>query len=104
MWLNILKVACENASQAAVSQRLGVSTAMISQVLKGVYKGNMERIKRLVEGELMKMSVDCPVIGGEIPRQRCMEHQQAPFRPTSPMRVALHRGCKICPFKIGGET
>jgi len=105
MWINVLKEACLSSSQAQVAQRLGVSTAMISQVLKGAYKGNMERIQRLVEGELMAMCVECPVIGAEIPRQRCVEHQQQPFRPTSPMRVALYKGCKTCPNKIkqGGE-
>jgi|UPI00036A058C hypothetical protein len=105
MWLEALKTACEASSQAQVARRLGVSTAMVSQALNGVYKGNIQRLQGLVEGELMSLAVDCPVIGAEIPRQRCVEHQNQPFRMTSPMRIALWKGCKSCPNKIvnGGK-
>lgn len=49
-WLDALRQACTDSSQAAVARRLKVSPAMISQVLNGVYRGDMARIQGLIEG------------------------------------------------------
>lgn len=106
-WLSALRKACDTYGQAEVTrmlQRSGdrryPSPAVINQALKGTYGGNIERLRGVVEGVLMSMSVDCPVIG-ELPRQRCMEYQRREFAATNPLRVVLARECPECPFNSG---
>lgn len=101
-WIDLLREACAASSQKAVAGRIGYSPATLSQVLSGTYKGDLSRVQAAVEGALMQASVDCPVIG-ELPRQRCIEHQRAPFAPTNPMRVQLYAACKTCPHRITKE-
>jgi hypothetical protein len=55
----------------------------------------------LIEGVYKGVMVDCPIIG-EIPKQRCMEHQSRPFAATNPLRVQLYRACKTCPENRSG--
>lgn len=95
-WIAALRAACEQSSQAKVGRRLGLSASTINQVLKGTYPSGLDRIRGLVEGELLGATVVCPVLG-EIPRNRCLEHQRRPFAATSPMRVQLYHACPVCP-------
>jgi hypothetical protein len=83
-------------SQGAVAKRVGYSTTVINQVLKGTYQGDLSRVQRAVEGALLGATVECPVLG-ELARQRCIEYQRRPFTPTNPMNVALWRACPKCP-------
>jgi transcriptional regulator with XRE-family HTH domain len=92
-WLETLRQECEASSQVKIARRLGVSTAMINQVLKGVYKGNASRLEALVRGELMLENVACPVLG-EISKRRCLDEQARPFGATNPQRVALYKACR----------
>jgi hypothetical protein len=71
-------------------------------VLKGTYKGDVSSVQRAVEGALMGMTVECPVIG-DLPRNRCLEYQRQPFAATNPMRVQLSRACPTCPNRRGAE-
>ena len=95
-WLDELERAAKAEGQATVAKRIGYSTTVVCQVLKGRYKGDLSRVQRAVEGALMHATVDCPVIG-DIPLQRCIEHQRAPKRFTNPMRVQLAHTCPTCP-------
>lgn len=97
-WVRELREACaaKDSSQAAVARRIGYSTTVVNQVLKGTYKGDLTSVQRAVEGALMGATVECPVLG-ELSRQRCIEYQRAGFRITNPMRVALSRACPKCP-------
>jgi len=102
-WLHVLARECKRTSQAAVAGVLGISPATINQVLQQKYKGQTERIQRLVEGRFMGARVECPVIG-DIPRDRCMEHQaRRLFAATNPLRVQLHKTCPTCRHKLGGN-
>lgn len=99
-WVTALREACAASSQLQVAARIGYSAAVVNAVLAGNYSGNLERVQRAVEGALMAMTVDCPVIG-ELPRQRCIEHQRTPFTATNPARVALYRACRGgCPHAL----
>ena len=95
-WLDELQRAAAAEGQATVAKRIGYSTTVVCQVLRGKYKGDLSRVQRAVEGALMHATVDCPVIG-DIPLQRCIEHQRAPKRFTNPMRVQLAHTCPTCP-------
>lgn len=92
-WIEVLRAACQASTQTVVAERIGYSAGALSSVLAGSYKGNLDRVQQAVEGALMNSSVDCPVIG-DLPRQRCIEHQRTPFTPTNPSRVALYRACR----------
>ena len=96
-WLEILRQACESQGQKPVASQIGFSVTTVSQVLSGAYKADMKRIRTAVEGALMGAVVECPVIG-EIPRQRCIEHQRRAcrFAATNPARVQLSKACRVC--------
>jgi len=94
-WIDVLRKACADSSQAQAATRIGMSTAVVNQVLKGCYNGNLIHVQKRVEGALMGAVVDCPVVG-EMPLNRCMENQVRPFAATNPMRVMLYRACKTC--------
>jgi DNA-binding transcriptional regulator YdaS (Cro superfamily) len=99
-WIEVLRQACAASNQPTVARRLGYSTSVVNQVLKGAYKGDLRRVQRAVEGALMGSTVECPVVG-QIPRQRCVEHQRAPFRITSPTAVQLYHACRGgCPNSL----
>lgn len=96
-WLDVLAEQCLFTSQKKVSDKLQVSTALISQVLKGKYPGDLTRIEQLVKGAFMQYSVDCPVLG-EIEKHKCLFHQAREFAATNPQRVMLHKACRSgCP-------
>lgn len=101
-WLTVLTEQCKRTSQSVVSKKLDYSPAVINQVLKGTYKGDVSSVQRAVEGALMGMTVDCPVIG-ELPRNRCLEYQRRPFASTNHIRVQLARACPTCPNRRGVE-
>jgi len=94
-WMDALRSACKSNSQARVAEQIGMSPAVVNQVLKGCYQGNLSNVQRRVEGALMGSVVDCPV-GLEMPLNRCMDNQVRPFAATNPMRVQLFRLCKTC--------
>lgn len=101
-WLTVLREQCARSSQAKVAKQLGYSPAVVNQVLKGTYTGDVNRVQRAVEGALMGLTVECPVIG-EIPRNRCLEYQRQKFAATNPLRVALSRACPTCPNRRNTE-
>ena len=96
-WLETLADECARTSQNAVAKRLNLSSATVSQVLRKKYPGDLERIKKLVEGAFMQFTVNCPIVG-EITKDKCLSHQDAPFASTNPQRVCLYKACRSgCP-------
>lgn len=98
-WLIVLRDACAATTQSAVSRKLGVSPAMISQALKGVYKGDIARLRTRIEGVLMNQAVECPVIGA-LAKHKCQEHQarDGRFASANPLTMQLYRACRSgCP-------
>lgn len=94
-WLEVLRRERDRIGGKRTAQAIGISEPSLSQILSGNYKGNLTRMKARVEGALMGTTVECPV-AGDIPRDRCMDHQTRPFSATSPMRVQLSRTCPTC--------
>lgn len=97
-WIQVLAAACErHKSQKKVAELIGYSPAVVNQVLKGAYKGDIGAVEQAVKGAFMALTVDCPVCG-ELPAQRCLEYQRLPFAATNPQRVQLYRACRSgCP-------
>lgn len=95
-WIVALAGECDRSSQGRVARRLGISAAVVNQVLGGAYKGRLDRVEARVRGEFMGATVQCPVLG-EISRRDCISNQTLKFRPTNPLRVALRKACPVCP-------
>ena len=101
-WLDVLRSACAAHTQRAIAARIGYSTAVVSQVLSGTYKGDTRAVQQKVEGALMGAMVDCPVIG-ELPRDRCLENQRMPATAANPLRPRFAKACPKCPNRRGAE-
>jgi hypothetical protein len=95
-WITVLAVQCDASSQGKVAQRLGVSGAVVNQLLGNSYKGRVESMEARVRGEFMNETVTCPVLG-EISTRDCIANQTIKFRPTNDLRVRLRKTCPICP-------
>jgi hypothetical protein len=98
-WLAVLQAQIEapGKSMRIIAEELGYSHSVISQVLKGTYTGDVNKVRAKVEGAYMGAMVHCPGYGGDIPRNRCIEQQGRPFAATNPSRVRLYHTCPTCP-------
>ena len=93
-WIEALAAACERESQSRVALRIGYSPATVSQVLHGKYRGDVGAVEQAVRGALMEQSVLCPGLRREIPMDRCIAAQRAPYSSSNHMRVTLYRACR----------
>lgn len=96
-WIEVLATECARTSQSRAARLIGYSSAVVNQVLKGSYSGDLHRVEEAVRGALMGAVVDCPVVG-EMPRNRCIDYQRrsGSFAATNPMRVMLSQACPRC--------
>jgi len=101
-WLTELRHQCNQTSQAKVAKALGVSGAMISQVLKGKYPGDLTRVEKLVRGEYLGDTVTCPILG-ELELDNCQRYQRDKIATHNPLRVQLYRACKHCSYSEQAE-
>lgn len=95
-WIDALRAYADEHGQKVAGIKIGYSNTVVSAVLKGTYKGDLKTVQQAVEGALLSVKVECPVIG-EIPRDRCLENQKAPYAATNPTRVKLYHACPKCP-------
>lgn len=96
-WIKALAAECDRTSQGATAKRLGVSGAMVNQVLKHAYKGRYDGLESRVKGELLAETVHCPVLG-EISTRQCLDEQAKPYANTNRQRVAVFKACRSgCP-------
>jgi len=102
-WIEVLRAACADTTQAAVARRLGYRhSSVVSQVLAGKYRGRLDRVEARVRGELMRLTLACPVLG-EISTRQCQDEQRKPFAATSHVRVALYKACRGCGHANQGD-
>ena len=95
--LELLREAvAELGSQAKVARLLGYSTATVSQVLAGLYKGALDAFLTRVEEVFGKAEVLCPVMGA-IAYPVCVEERRRPFTTANPHRVRMFQVCRVCP-------
>lgn len=91
-WLNVLRQQVELNGQKPVAEKLGVSNAVVSQVVNEKYPGDMNRIQALVESVYMSKKVLCPVLG-EIAWHACHQHQKNEFT-SNPQKLRIYRACR----------
>lgn len=92
-WLEVMAEQAELHGQRVVAETLGVSRTTVSQVINGRYPGDLERIKRLVEGAYLNRTVMCPVLG-EIRLNECLANQSNTRTTGNPLRIKLYRACR----------
>lgn len=104
-WMAALRAYSKLHGQKAAGALIGYSNGLVSAVLKGKYTGDLNSVKALVEGALLRRTVDCPVVG-DIPRNVCINHQRRANDPkaTNPHRVALAEECPKCPHATDALT
>ncbi len=103
-WIMALAEACDRlGSQRAAADALGYSPAVVNQVLRNTYRGDMRKVEDKVRGAFLGETVACPVLGA-LTKDRCRENQALPFAATNSVRVRLWRACRGgCPHAKGGE-
>ncbi|MDX8354329.1 hypothetical protein [Cognatiyoonia sp. IB215182] len=97
-WVLQLAKACDRSSQNKVARKLGYNGAVVSQVLRNRYPGNMVNVQHRVEGILMGTTLICPALG-ELPIHECQLWRQKSriFSNANHQRVMMYRACKRCP-------
>lgn len=84
-----------NIHQTKVAEELGVSSAVVSTLLKDKYTGNVDAMAERIRGKYMGATVLCPVMGN-LSKHSCLDNQALPMAFTNPVRAALGRACKTC--------
>lgn len=102
-WVADLARECAASSQSAVARQLARSPALISNVLRAKYAGDLGAIERRFNGVFKNACVSCPAMG-ELPIHECQDWQvkARDFVSTNPTRVRMYRACGGCPIRKGG--
>ncbi|MGV6840005.1 MAG: hypothetical protein ACWA40_07395 [Planktomarina sp.] len=96
-WIMALAQACKQTSQRAVAKKIGRSGALVNQVLRGCYTGDMPAVEDRVRGMFMAATVECPELGN-MPSNECQDWQAKArdFGAANPLRVRMYRACHRC--------
>lgn len=99
-WIADLARECEASSQNKVALRLGRSAALISQVLRAKYPGDLEAVEELFNGAFNDATVECPALG-VLPANECRHWREKSrrFVNVNSLRVRMYRACSSCPRK-----
>lgn len=97
-WLTRLAEECAASSQRQVAARLGRSGALVNQVLKNKYKGDLSAVEDCVRGIFMNGTIACPELGA-IPSNECHDWRKKSrhFGNANMLRVRMFRACNHCP-------
>lgn len=93
----------QGGSQSKAALLLGISSAVVNQLLKGKYPGDVARMETKIRGELLRETVACPVMG-DLSKRSCLDYQRQPYAPTNPQRARLYSACPRCPNREKKET
>lgn len=91
-WVVLLAEECDRTSQKKASETIHYSSAVVNQVLKKRYTGDLTAVEKAVRGAYLHATVDCPVLGA-LELHRCLQHQRAKFADTNNARVRLYQAC-----------
>ena len=96
-WVEELALLADREGLRGAEKAIGYSRSTVSEVIGGVYRGDLARVEQKVRGALMGLSVECPVLG-EIGRDRCLDHQLFRRSTSNSFRMRLYRACRSgCP-------
>lgn len=96
-WVEALAQLATDTSALAASKRIGRTSAVLSQLFRGKYSGDLGNLEGRVRGALMGVYVPCPVLG-EIGVDQCLDEQKKKHVGTSAIRTSLYHACRNgCP-------
>jgi hypothetical protein len=97
-WVEALAIECGRSSQNAVAKELERSSALVSQVLRNKYPGNLTAFEERFRGVFLDARISCPA-QGDIPSNICQDWREKAreFVPTNSQRSQMFRACKACP-------
>ena len=97
-WVMRLAKECAGSSQRQIAAKMGRSGALVNQVLRNKYKGDMTAVEGRVRGLFMNGTVTCPALG-EIPINECQEWREKAriFGNANMQRVHMFKACGRCP-------
>lgn len=97
-WIMILVRECDASSQNKVAARVGISAAVVSQVIRKSYPGSYDNISMRIREIYMSGDIECPAIG-TIASEVCLHWRDEIRRGTSsdPQRILMTRFCRKCP-------
>lgn len=91
-WVLVLAEQCDRTSQKKTAAEIHYSGAVVNQVLKRRYTGDLTAVEKAVRGAFLNATVACPVLG-DLALHECLKHQQAKYSPHNQMRLQLFRAC-----------
>lgn len=98
-WLEALISACDKqgGSQNKVAKALGRAPAVISEVLRNRYKGDMADFESRVRDVFCEEQIICPALD-IISTADCLHwRDEAAELKTGPHMVRMYRACRACP-------
>lgn len=97
-WVLCLAEECAATNQARVAEHIGRSGALVSNVLRRKYPGDMEAVEDLVRGRYMRARILCPALG-EISTAVCRNWltKSRTYANENGERVRMYRACRACP-------
>ncbi len=100
-WVSVLASECDQSSQRAVATKLNRSGALVNQVLKNKYNGDLNAVEDCVRGVFMNGTTACPELGS-IPSNECHDWRKKAqkFSSANTLRVRMYRACKKCPHNM----
>lgn len=102
-WIARLARECGERSQVSVAAAIGRSPALVSQVLRRKYPGDLGAVEEAVRGAFMGAQVTCPALG-PIATHECQDWQRKArrFVNVNAQRVRMYRACHHCPRNARG--
>lgn len=96
-WVIALAAACAATSQNKVAERMGRSAALVSQVIRAKYPGDLTAVEEVFNGAFRDATVACPA-RGLIPTNTCHDWQRRARRlvNVNAERVQMFRACNQC--------
>jgi len=104
-WIAVLVRECDCSSQNKVANRLNLSAATVSQVIRKCYLGSYDNVLERVQEIYLNDDVECPPLG-LITSEVCLFWRDEVRNGTSidPMRTLLTRFCRKCPRNVPKST
>ncbi len=97
-WVEAMAYECAKSSQNRVAAQLGRSAALVSQVLRRKYTGDLLAVEDLFNGVFRGDRVQCPALG-LLPLNECRDWRvkARKFVNVNTLRVQMYRACGQCP-------
>lgn len=103
-WVKLLAATCDRTSQRFVAERLGVSSPVISKVVRRCYEGgDYQEIETRVRAAFGAEEIVCPIWDQAIPLASCVRNRRRKGPPVNHDQRRYARACPTCPNNTDAE-